>query len=71
MFGQERLPGVIIDTTDLVILLEGINDTIPVPSNSTIIGALRAMVVTAKDAGTQVLLCTTAACAPVVAERTP
>ena len=70
VFGQARLPGVIIDATDLVIILEGVNDTIPVPSDSTIISALRAMVVIAKDAGKRVLLCTLLPDAPIVTERT-
>jgi lysophospholipase L1-like esterase len=57
--GVGRLPGTLNGAQDLVVILQGENDLngdIPI---STIINALQTMVTTARNAGKQVLLCTT------------
>ncbi|MEO5821669.1 MAG: GDSL-type esterase/lipase family protein [Vicinamibacteraceae bacterium] len=55
--GRTRLPGAIVDIHDLVVILEGVNDTNAGPTDSFITNAIRAMVQTAKNAGKQVILC--------------
>jgi lysophospholipase L1-like esterase len=55
--GRDRLPGTIGAVHDLVVILEGVNDTNAGPSDSFITDALRAMVRTARNAGKQVILC--------------
>lgn len=59
--GRNRLPGLLSPPNprrDVVIILEGANDIIARRSTSSIAGDLRAMVQTAKAAGSRVLLCT-------------
>jgi acyl-CoA thioesterase-1 len=55
--GKDRLPGVIASIHDLVVILEGVNDTNAIASDSFIVDALRVMVRTAKNAGKSVILC--------------
>ncbi len=54
--GKDRLPGTIAGIHDLVVILEGVNDTNAGPTDSFITDALRAMIRTAKDAGKSVIL---------------
>jgi lysophospholipase L1-like esterase len=54
--GRNRLPGVIASVHDLVVILEGVNDTNAISSDTFIIDALRVMVQTAKSAGKSVIL---------------
>lgn len=56
--GQNRLPATLSSAHDLVVILQGVNDLngdIPIP---TIIGALRNMITTARNAGKQAIICT-------------
>ena len=55
--GRDRLPGAVAAIHDLVVILEGVNDTNAISSDSFIVDALRVMVRTAKDAGKDVILC--------------
>jgi len=55
--GRMRLPGTISAIHDLVVILEGVNDTNAIVSDNFIVDALRAMVQTAKSAGKSVILC--------------
>jgi lysophospholipase L1-like esterase len=55
--GKDRLPGTIASIHDLVVILEGVNDTNAILSDAFIVDALRVMVRTARDAGKQVILC--------------
>ena len=55
--GRDRLPGTIAAIHDLVVILEGVNDTNAIASDSFIVDALRVMVRTAKNAGKDVILC--------------
>jgi lysophospholipase L1-like esterase len=55
--GRDRLPGTIAASHDLVVILEGVNDTNAIASDSFIVDALRVMVQTAKNAGKDVILC--------------
>jgi lysophospholipase L1-like esterase len=56
--GQNRLPTTLSSAHDLVVILQGVNDLngdVPV---GTIIGALRNMITTARNAGKQAIICT-------------
>ena len=55
--GRDRLPGTIAAGHDLVVILEGVNDTNAIASDSFIVDALRVMVHTARNAGKDVILC--------------
>ncbi len=55
--GRDRLPGTIAAIHDLVVILEGVNDTNAIASDSFIVDALRVMVRTARNAGKDVILC--------------
>jgi lysophospholipase L1-like esterase len=55
--GRTRLPGTIAAIHDLVVILEGVNDTNAIASDAFIVDALRAMVHSARDAGKDVILC--------------
>jgi lysophospholipase L1-like esterase len=55
--GRERLPGTIAALHDLVVILEGVNDTNAIMSDSLIVDGVRAMVRAAKDRGKDVILC--------------
>jgi lysophospholipase L1-like esterase len=55
--GRDRLPGTIAPAHDLVVILEGVNDTNAITSDGFIENALRTMVQTAKNAGKEVILC--------------
>ena len=55
--GRDRLPGTIAAVHDLVVILEGVNDTNAIASDSFIVDALRVMVRTARNAGKDVILC--------------
>jgi lysophospholipase L1-like esterase len=55
--GRMRLPGTIAPIHDLVVILEGVNDTNAIASDSFIVDALRAMVHAARSAGKDVILC--------------
>jgi lysophospholipase L1-like esterase len=55
--GRNRLPNVIAGIHDLVVILEGVNDTNAGPLDSGIEAALQAMVRTAKNMGKDVILC--------------
>ncbi len=55
--GRMRLPGTIAAIHDLVVILEGVNDTNAIASDSFIVDALRVMVRTARNAGKDVILC--------------
>jgi lysophospholipase L1-like esterase len=55
--GRNRLPGAIQGVHDLVVILEGVNDTNAITSDSFIESALRSMVQTARNAGKDVILC--------------
>jgi lysophospholipase L1-like esterase len=55
--GRDRLPGTIQSAHDLVVILEGVNDTNAIASDSFIESALQAMVQTARGAGKSVILC--------------
>jgi lysophospholipase L1-like esterase len=55
--GRTRLPGTIAGIHDLVVILEGVNDTNAISSDGFIVDALRVMVQTARNAGKQVILC--------------
>ena len=55
--GRNRLPGTIAAVHDLVVILEGVNDTNAIASDAFIVDALRAMVHSARDAGKDVILC--------------
>lgn len=54
--GRDRLPGTIGAIHDLVVILEGVNDTNAILSDSFIVDALRTMVRTARNAGKDVIL---------------
>jgi lysophospholipase L1-like esterase len=54
--GRERLPGTIASVHDLVVILEGVNDTNAISNDNFIVDALRVMVQTAKSAGKSVIL---------------
>ncbi len=56
--GQNRLPGTLSSADDLVIVLQGVNDTNGGVPTSQIVAALSSMVRTARSAGKQVILCT-------------
>jgi lysophospholipase L1-like esterase len=55
--GRMRLPASISAIHDLVVILEGVNDTNAIVSDNFIVDALQAMVRTAKNAGKSVILC--------------
>jgi lysophospholipase L1-like esterase len=55
--GRDRLPTTIAAIHDLVVILEGVNDTNAVSSDTFIVDALRVMVRAARNAGKDVLLC--------------
>jgi lysophospholipase L1-like esterase len=55
--GRTRLPGTIAAVHDLVVILEGVNDTNAIVSDTFIVDGLRAMVQSAKNAGKDVILC--------------
>jgi lysophospholipase L1-like esterase len=55
--GRDRLPTAIAPIHDLVVILEGVNDTNAISSDAFITDALRAMVQTARAAGKSVILC--------------
>lgn len=55
--GRDRLPATMQGIHDLVVILEGVNDTNAIASDSFIEGGLRAMVQTVKSAGKSVVLC--------------
>jgi len=55
--GRMRLPGAIAAIHDLVVILEGVNDTNAIASDSFIVDALRTMVHSARNAGKDVILC--------------
>jgi lysophospholipase L1-like esterase len=55
--GRDRLPGTMQSAHDLVVILEGVNDTNAITSDGFIETALRTMVQTAKGAGKEVILC--------------
>ena len=55
--GRDRLPTVITAAHDLVIILEGVNDTTPV-ATEVVAASLRAMVDAARSAGKRVILST-------------
>jgi lysophospholipase L1-like esterase len=55
--GKDRLPQVIAAAHDLVVILEGVNDTNAISSDAFITDALRVMVQTAKNAGKTAILC--------------
>ncbi len=55
--GRNRLPGTIAAVHDLVVILEGVNDTNAIASDAFIVDALRAMVHSARGAGKDVILC--------------
>jgi lysophospholipase L1-like esterase len=55
--GRNRLPPTIAASHDLVVILEGVNDTNVILSDGSIVSALRAMVQTARAAGKDVILC--------------
>jgi lysophospholipase L1-like esterase len=55
--GRDRLPGTIAANHDLVVILEGVNDTNAILSDAFITDALRVMVQTARAAGKSVILC--------------
>jgi lysophospholipase L1-like esterase len=54
--GRERLPGTIASVHDLVVILEGVNDTNAISNDNFIVDALRVMVQTARNAGKGVIL---------------
>jgi lysophospholipase L1-like esterase len=54
--GRDRLPGTIAAVHDLVVILEGVNDTNAISNDTFITDALRVMVQTAKNAGKRVIL---------------
>ncbi len=56
--GQFRLPGTLTAAHDLMVLLQGVNDTVTGFSTSEIAATLTNMVRTAKNAGKLVILCT-------------
>jgi lysophospholipase L1-like esterase len=56
--GENRLPTTITSAQDLVVILQGVNDLNGQISIGTIIGALRSMIVSARNAGKQVIICT-------------
>jgi lysophospholipase L1-like esterase len=55
--GKDRLPQVMAAAHDLVVILEGVNDTNAISSDAFITDALRVMVQTAKNAGKTAILC--------------
>jgi lysophospholipase L1-like esterase len=55
--GRTRLPGTIASVHDLIVILEGVNDTNVGLTDTFIVDALRAMVQTAQNAGKSVILC--------------
>jgi lysophospholipase L1-like esterase len=55
--GRDRLPLVMTANHDLVVLLEGVNDTNAGPTDGAIVNALRTMIQTARTAGKSVILC--------------
>lgn len=55
--GRDRLPGTIAPIHDLVVILEGVNDTNAIASDAFITDALRAMVQASRAAGKSVILC--------------
>jgi len=55
--GRDRLPVTIAPAHDLVVILEGVNDTNAIASDAFITDALRAMVQSAHAAGKSVILC--------------
>jgi lysophospholipase L1-like esterase len=55
--GRTRLPATIAAIHDLVVILEGVNDTNAIASDPFIVDALRAMVRGARMAGKDVILC--------------
>jgi lysophospholipase L1-like esterase len=55
--GRDRLPQVITAAHDLVVILEGVNDTNAGPTDGAIVTALRTMIQTAQNAGKSVILC--------------
>jgi lysophospholipase L1-like esterase len=56
--GQIRLPGTMTGAHDLVVILQGVNDLNGDIPRSTIIGALRNMVLAARSAGKEAIICT-------------
>jgi lysophospholipase L1-like esterase len=55
--GRTRLPGTIAAIHDLVVILEGVNDTNAIATDASIVDAVRVMVQSAKNAGKDVILC--------------
>ena len=55
--GRDRFPSTMTSGHDLVVLLEGVNDTNAGLTNGAIVGALRTMIQTARNAGKSVILC--------------
>jgi lysophospholipase L1-like esterase len=55
--GRDRLPTAMVPAHDLVVLLEGVNDINAGLSNGAIVGALRTMIQSARNAGKAVVLC--------------
>ena len=55
--GRQRLPGTLAAAHDLVVILEGVNDTNAIASDGFIEDAIRDMVRTARGAGKDVILC--------------
>jgi lysophospholipase L1-like esterase len=55
--GRDRLPVTMGAIHDLVVILEGVNDTNAIVSDTLIVDGIRAMVQAAKNAGKDVILC--------------
>ena len=69
--GRTRLPSALAANHDLVVIMEGVNDTNAGVSSGTIISNLRSMVTSAKGAGKLVMLGTLLPCITVYYDQGP